>query len=88
MHTPFHPNVVRAFLLASATMLGAGADAAPRFLPAQAGDLVPRAIVAPEAALKSAGDPGLAREAVGMSWAATGPVSTAVQAFVGQSREY
>jgi hypothetical protein len=88
MHTPFQPHIVRAFLLASATMLGAGAEAAPRFLPAQAGDLVPKALVAPEAALKSAGAPGLAREAVGMSWAATGPVSTAVQAFVGQSREY
>jgi hypothetical protein len=88
MHTSFHPHIVRAFLLASASMLAAGADAAPRFLPAQAGDLVPQRIVAPEVAQKSAGAPGLAREAVNMSWAAQGPISTAVQSFVGQSREY
>lgn len=88
MHTTFNPHIVRAFLLASAGMLAAGAGAAPRFLPAQAGDLIPQAVIAPEAAHKSAGAPGLAREAVAMSWAAQGAISTAVQSFVGQSREY
>lgn len=88
MHTTFNPLIVRAFLLASAGMLASSAGAAPRFLPAQAGDLIPQAVVAPEAAHKSAGAPGLAREAVAMSWAAQGPISTAVQTFVGQSREY
>ncbi|MES2317352.1 MAG: DUF4785 domain-containing protein [Pseudomonadota bacterium] len=88
MHTTFHPHIVRAFLLASATLLAAGAAAAPRFLPGQAGDLVPQKIAAPGAALKSAGAPGLSREAVGMSWAAQGSVTTAVQSFIGQSREY
>ena len=82
--TTFHPHIVRAFLLASASMLTTGADAAPRFLPAQAGDLAPSHVIAS----KSAGAPGLAREAVGMSWAAQGQIDSAVQHFVGQSRGY
>lgn len=88
MHTTFNPHTVRAFLLASAGMLAGAADAAPRFFAPQAGDLIPQAVLAPEAAHKSAGAPGLARDAVAMSWAAQGPISTAVQSFVGQSREY
>jgi hypothetical protein len=88
MHTTLNPHIVRAFLIASASMLAAGAEAAPRFLPAQAGDLIAPHIVAPEATHKSAGAPGLAREAVAMSWAAQGPISTAAQTFAGQSREY
>ncbi len=88
MHTKFPPHIVRAFLLASASLLSATAGAAPRFLPAQAGDLIPQALVAPEAALKSAGAPNLERAPVNMSWAVPGPVNTAVQPFVGQSREY
>ena len=88
MHTTLNPHIVRAFLIASASMLAAGAEAAPRFLPAQAGDLIAPHFVTPEAAHKSAGAPGLAREAVTMSWAAQGPISTAAQTFAGQSREY
>jgi hypothetical protein len=88
MYSTLNPHIVRAFLLASATMLAGGAHAAPRFLPAQAGDLVPQKIVAPEVAHKSAGAPGLARDAVSMSWAAQGSINTAAQSFVGHSREY
>lgn len=43
--TTFHPHIVRAFLLASATMLATGAVGAPHFLPAQAGDLETRALL-------------------------------------------
>lgn len=91
MHThakPLNPSIVRAFLIVSAGLLAGSAAAAPRFLPPQAGDLVPRQVMAPDAAVNSAGAPGLAREAVSMSWAAQGPISTAVQHFTGQSREY
>lgn len=91
MHTPLntmHPLIVRAFLLVSATIISGAAGAAPRFIPTQPGDLAPQQVVAPNAAQKSAGAPGLSREAVSMSWAAQGPISTAVQNFVGQSREY
>lgn len=88
MTNTLNPNTVRAFLLLSATMLGGSAWAAPQFLPAAPGDLVPRQLLAPEAMQKSAGAPGLSREAVAMSWAAEGAIATAPQPFVGQSREY
>ncbi|MFL6656514.1 MAG: DUF4785 domain-containing protein [Massilia sp.] len=88
MHTTFQTHIVRAFLLASAALLADLANAAPHFLPSQQGDLVPSKVSAPEVALKSPGAPAMAREAVTMSWAATDAVSTAVQPFIGQSREY
>jgi hypothetical protein len=88
MTTTFNPNTVRAFLLVSATMLTGTASAAPQFLAPQAGDLVPQKLTAPDAMHKSAGAPDLSRDAVTMSWAAEGDISTAPQNFVGQSREY
>jgi len=92
MHTTLKPNAVRAYLLLSATMLAGSAAAAPQFLPAKAGDLVPKQIVAPTAApdmmQKSVASPELSREAVTMSWAVQGDIVTAPQTFVAQSREY
>lgn len=88
MHTTLKPNAVRAYLLLSATMLAGGAAAAPQFLPARAGDLVPQQVVAPDAVQKSAGAPGLERETVTMSWAVEGDIATAPKTFVAQSREY
>lgn len=88
MQNTFNPNTVRAFLLVSATMLSAGAAAAPRFLPTQPGDLVAPALAAPPSHVASAGAPNLERQAVAMSWAAQGEIVTAVKPFVGESREY
>jgi len=47
MPSTFNPHAVCHFLLASATLLAAGATAAPRLLPAQAGDLAPNTLSAP-----------------------------------------
>ncbi len=84
MLTTFNQQPVCRFLIASASLLAASATAAPRFLPAQAGDLAPKALsVAAAQAL-----PGLERQPVAMSWAAEGAIVTAPAPFVGQSREY
>jgi hypothetical protein len=88
MTKPFNPDTVRAFMLLSAAMFTGGAIAAPTFLPAVPGDLVPQQILAPDASLKSAGAPDLPREAVTMSWAVQGEIAAVPQPFVGQSREY
>ncbi|MES2018310.1 MAG: DUF4785 domain-containing protein [Pseudomonadota bacterium] len=88
MHIYTPTPIARALLLASASMLAGAAVAAPRFLPAQAGDLIPQHVIAPAAALASAGAPGLERAAVNMSWAVQGALTGAPQPFVGNSREY
>jgi hypothetical protein len=84
MPSTFNPHAVCHFLLASATLLAAGATAAPRLLPAQAGDLAPNTLSAPAAKAT----PDIERQPVAMSWAAEGAIVTAPGAFVGQSREY
>ena len=88
MTSQFNPSTVRAFLLLSASLFAGAALAAPRYLPAQAGDLVPGQIMATDAMHASSGAPGLAREALSMSWAAGGDIVTAPPSFTAQSREY